>query len=193
MEIRHIIIPKSFLNVWADILMTNRKNIAPPEDPVQTVEREGLLLTLRYVDESELIGRFRDDSNPFLSTYERAQFQRIVVFELSVTNGGTSTFDFDSNQCMFHFGGKIVEADNPFELRTYWEMLDDDPRTTNKKVAIIEKYMLPGRKKVMEGGALIGYLVFRGSSLPREGEGQVDIYGSTGGRFEFIYNFDFPE
>jgi len=157
------------------------------------MENEGLEITLRYVDESELIGQFGTTVNPFLSTYYRAQFQRIIVFELNIINGGASSFKFDSNHCTLVFGGKNVEADNPFKLTNYWEQLDDSSRDTNRKIDIIKKYMLPGREEITVGEELSGYLVFRASGLPREGEGEVSIYGGSGRRFEFLYNFTFLE
>jgi hypothetical protein len=157
------------------------------------MEIEGLTMSLRHVDESELIGLFGEEYNPFLSQYSRAQFQRIVVFELIMVNDSSEPFEVKASRCLFDYGDRRIAADNPFELINYWEVLDNDDRTSKKKEKIIKKYMLPDRETVEAGGRLTGYLVFRGSNLPRGGEGKVDIFETTGRRFTFVYNFVLTE
>jgi hypothetical protein len=168
---------------------TTRKTMASPDRPLQTLEWDNIAVTLRYMDESELNSRFRSDFNPFLSTYHQAMFQRIIVFELTIINDSGFDYSFTTDNVLYHIGSKVVRADTPFKLINYWEAVDTDPRNSGRREDIIRRHMIEEYETAAAGRSLQGYLVFRGTNLPLEGEGHVRIAGSIGDPFEFEYSF----
>jgi hypothetical protein len=170
---------------------TTRQAIQAPSEPTVKTEKEGINLSLRYIDDGELKNDFGTGANPFLTEYYRLTFRRILVYELTLRNQSGIPVELELSRCELDYGDKITGATNRFQLFNYWESLDDDPRISAKKKKTIERWVLPNRATVGDGSTLFGYLVFMGN-LPRQGEVtvRVPVFRQGGSpSFDLRYNF----
>jgi hypothetical protein len=170
---------------------TAGKAITAPAEAMEELDKEGISLTLRYLDDATLRKGFGTGANPFLTEYYRLSFRRFLVFELTLRNQSGAAVELALNRCRLEYGSKETEAANRFQLVTHWESLDDDPRVVAQKKKLIERYVLPNVATVPDGSTRFGYLVFKGN-LPRQGEAVVRVPvfregGSLG--FDFRYTF----
>jgi len=170
---------------------TTRNAITAPAEATRKVEKDGISLTLRYIDDAALKQDFGTGANPFLTEYYRLTFRRILVFELTLRNQSGVPVEVETTRCELDYGTKRIEAINRFQLGSYWESLDDDRRIVNKKRTLIERWVLPNRARVADGGTLFGYLVFMGN-LPRTGEAKVYVpVFREGGSLSFQADYSF--
>jgi hypothetical protein len=160
-------------------------------EPTVRVEKEGVTITLRHLDDQVLKEDFGTGANPFLTEYHRLSFRRIVVFELTMRNRGSVPAELVLDRCDLKFAGSVREATKAFRLVEYWEFIDEDRRVTRKKEQIIDRFVLPNRAVVGSGSLLFGYLVFMGN-MPRTGEAtvRIPIFREGGSlSFDFPYTF----
>jgi hypothetical protein len=153
---------------------TTGKAIVAPAEPTQKLERDGITLTLRYLDEKSLKTDFGTGANPFLTSYHRLSFRRFLVFEVTLHNQSAVPVELTLNRCTLDYGAKQTEPTNRFQLTNYWGSLDDDQRIVAQKKKLIDRYVLPNVATVPVGSTRFGYLVFMGN-LPREGEAVVRV------------------
>ena len=168
---------------------TGRQALRLPPEPELAIEQDGLKMTLRFLDEPSLRQRFGPSENPFLTDYDRIMFRRNVVFELTIRNQGSSTYQFDLHNCELRYGGKFLSPSNRFQIAGDMENRDEDRRLKARKISLTNKYILPNKKEVVSGSLLTGFLLFQGN-LPSTGDAEVVIPGDgTGAAFQFQYVF----
>ena len=175
----------------ASSCQTTQQRTMVATEPTVRVEKEGVTITLRHLDDQVLKEDFGTGANPFLTEYHRLSFRRIVVFELTMRNRGSVPAELVLDRCALKFAGSVREAIKAFRLLEYWEFLDEDRRVTRKKEQIIDRFVLPNRAVVGSGSTLFGYLVFMGN-VPRTGEATVYVpVFREGGSLGFQVDYTF--
>jgi hypothetical protein len=147
--------------------------------PVQTstsAQQERLAATLSFRDEAGLNREFGPEANPYRTEYNKLQFRRRLVFELTLTNGASQDYLFQLADCVLQYGGKTVRATNAFQLIEEWRLMDSSPKLAAEKEPIIKKTMVATRKLVPAGGSLRGLVLFQGN-LPAHGPAIITIPG----------------
>ena len=177
--------------------LTQRMPLSVKDRPIKTETYEGLTATVRFVDETILKTKFREEINPFLTKYNRMQLRRIIVFEVTVKNQDSEAVLFFMNRLEMQYGGKSLQPYNRFQLGQHWEFSDEDAGTKPihkaRREKIIEDLVLPNSLTIPAPGEMRGYVVFLGNT-PSYGPAMVylPLFQSKEvvfHRFEFPFEF----
>lgn len=186
-----LILAVSFFAVLFSGCASNRKAIAPLQEPVVTTENDGIQMALRFLDEGLLVSRHGKADNPFLTNYNQLMLRRLLVFELTLRSLSGKSLDLFLKNGELTYGGRSLIPANRFQLSNYWAGVDRDPRSTKSKELLIQKLVLPDHEAVRPGGSIKGYLVFQGD-LPSSGAATVVVRLSAGSAllpFQFSFVF----
>ena len=177
--------------------LTQRTPLQVRDRPIKNDTHEGLTTTVRFVDEAILKAKYREEVNPFLTDYNRVQLRRVMVFEVTVENGGSEAVLFQLNRLELQYGGKSLQPYNRFQLDQHWQFTDEDRGTKSvhktRREKIIEDMVLPNSYTLAAGGIMRGYAVFVGNT-PNYGSAKVyvPLFKSKDQeyhRFEFPFEF----
>jgi hypothetical protein len=174
--------------------MEQRVALKVKDDPIKVEKAEGLIATVRYLDDPTLIQKYGKEGNPFLTDYYRLQIKRLMVFELSVENETNEPADFRLNRLELQFGGKALESYNRFQLMQHWEFQDQRVKTIAldkvRRESIINQWVLPNKLTIPPVGKIKGYVVFIGNT-PRYGKANLYVPLFKPKSEDIIYRFEF--
>jgi hypothetical protein len=157
--------------------------------PALSAQQEGLAATLSFRDEAGLNREFGTEANPYRTEYNKIQFRRRMVFDLTLQNLGPQDYRFRLADCELNYGGKTVRATNAFQLIEEWRFMDTSSRMAAQKEPIIKKTMVATEKQVPVGATLRGLVLFQGN-LPAHGPARITIPGITE-RSYLQFDFEF--
>jgi len=160
-----------------------------PVETTASAQQEGLAATLTFRDEAGLNREFGNEANPYRTEYNKMQFRRRLVFELTLTNGTPQDYRFQLADCELQYGEKTVRATSAFQFIEEWRLMDSSRRMAAQKEPIIKKTMVATQKLVPSGATLRGLLLFQGN-LPAHGLARITIPGIEERSYlQFDYEF----
>ncbi|OHD21940.1 MAG: hypothetical protein A2064_05050 [Spirochaetes bacterium GWB1_66_5] len=167
---------------------TKRPALIPVAATV-SAESEGLTASLTFRDDAGLNREFGNEANPYRTEYNKMQFRRRMVFELTLSNGASQDYRFQLADCELQYGGKTVRATSAFQLIEEWRLMDSSRKMAAQKEPIIKKTLVATQKMVPPGTTLRGLVLFQGN-LPAHGLARITIPGIEERSYlQFDYEF----
>ncbi len=180
-----------------------KKPALKPEDPItRTVQDRGVTMTLTFLTEESLKGRFGNVNNPFLTPSSILGLNNILAFELvidiepsAVTSPGNGIV-VPLKQVKLSIEGKSIAPTNRFHLTEFWENRVRHETTVRgrdlaKMKLIIKREVVPNTVEIGSGSSSRGFLVFMGKfDIYSEKRVVVPVYDGTGnslGNFDFTF------
>ena len=108
---------------------TERFTIRSKDIEIQTQTMYGITLSVKFLNEDDLVERFGRVNNPFIAPLSALGFTRMMVFEALVENNSKNTADpvtiatiiMPLNKIEIQFGGKNKNPVNRFHLHEFWK------------------------------------------------------------------------
>ncbi|MBA7651599.1 hypothetical protein ES703_59418 [subsurface metagenome] len=185
---------------------TERFTIRSRDIEIQTQTMYGITLSVKFLNEDDLVERFGRVNNPFIAPLSALGFTRMMVFEALVENNSKNTADpvtiatviMPLNKIEIQFGGKNKNPVNRFHLYEFWKnriYKDDTYKKWNssKINQLIKKTVLPNTVISKPQSDTPGLLVFMGR-FPNYGTADVyiPIFTEDGKQlhnFRFVFRF----
>jgi hypothetical protein len=148
--------------------------------PYQEVEKGGIGVALRFMDEPELVVKHGERTkNPFISERYLLFSRPILVFEVTLQNQTEESLELRVETIILDFGHRLLKPISLFNLETHWQMRDELEKTHKEasqiKQKLIRDYVFPAVVSVEPSGRKSGYVVFMMSDLPTHGEATLAI------------------
>ena len=151
---------------------TSRSALIVKDDPMKIIERGGITIALRFLDEDTLKVKYGPANNPFLTYYTSLQLNRIMVFELSVKAADAPVL-LSLSRMELQFGNRIAKPIDAFGLSEYWKSRDqysqDKNPDTAKKELLARRELLPYETRIEPQTRLNKLVVFM-ENLPQYGK-----------------------
>jgi len=172
---------------------TNKFEIQTSGNALKTAKEKDIRLTLKFLDEKTMIDRFGKEDNPFLSPPSALSLNKIMVFELNISNLSKEDLNrevmLQLNQIELQFVKVNKHPINQFHLKQFWEMKS---KNSNYKISLLIKNNVVQNKLVLkEESNYKGLLVFIGN-FPNYGDAKVYVpVFREDGRLIHNFKFDF--
>lgn len=151
--------------------------LAVQNEAVQQHRGEYFDLTLRFIDEEELIERYGQRNNLFIAPVGLISRDRFIPFELSIT-ARREAVAMPLNLIEMSYGGRSVTPMNQFHFGQYWLHRDEQSEIPGAEAAArqrtIRRTILPNTTRVAPGETESGMLLFS-SNFPRYGTAEITI------------------
>lgn len=182
---------------------TERFIVRSRDIEIQKQTMNGITLSVKFLNEDDLVERFGRVNNPFIAPLSALGFSRMMVFEALVENNSKNTADpvtiiMPLNKIEIQFGGKNKNPVNRFHLYEFWKnriYKDDTYKKWNssKINQLIKKTVLPNTVISKPQSDTNGLLLFMGR-FPNYGTADVyiPIFTEDGNQlhnFRFVFQF----
>ena len=151
--------------------------LAVQNEVLQQYRGEHFDLTLRFIDEDELIDRYGRRDNLFIAPVGLISRDRFIPFELKIT-ARREAVALPLNLIEMSYGGRSVTPMNQFHFGQYWQHRDEQSEISGAEAAArqrtIRRAILPNTTRVAPGETESGMLLFRGN-FPRYGTAEITV------------------
>ncbi len=172
------------------------KEFAVKGASLQSLEIEGLKVSLLFRNEEELVNSFSKRNNPFLAPPSALGLNRYLVFELSLNTDENlkAPVAIQLTNMEIQFGGQNKSPVNRHQLSSIWEreiMKNDRYRgwDAGRVKNIIKRNIFPNKMVITANSRNKGLLLFKGN-FPNYGQATiyVPVFKENG---EMVRNFRF--
>lgn len=151
--------------------------LAVQNEVLQQYRGEHFDLTLRFIDEDELIDRYGRRDNLFIAPVGLISRDRFIPFELTIT-ARREAVALPLNLIEMSYGGRAVAPMNQFHFGQYWQHRDEQTEVSGAEAAArqrtIRRTILSNTTRVAPGETESGMLLFRGN-FPRYGSAEITV------------------
>ena len=163
------------------------------EGPVmQTAEASDIFVECTFLDQKTIEARHGFSDNPFLSPPLIITPQRMIVFELKITNNDSAPLRLDIRDISFYYNDMRYSPMSTVQMEQKIDNFSES-RTTVRENRVARSYMLPNVTHIEGNSKETGYIVFMDSFRDR-GDGELILGFTTEGRnpvAEVNFNYSF--